>query len=75
MLQCQACKSWNEDGAAFCTQCGQPVGGGKRRWGLRHTLVLIAGLAGIQAGFSFIFFSSLSSLVCRRGRDSRAPSP
>ena len=56
MLQCQACKSWNEDGAAFCTQCGQPVGGGKRRWGLRHTLVLIAGLAGIQAAVFFYFF-------------------
>ena len=56
MLQCQTCKSWNEDGASFCTQCGQPVGGGKRRWGLRHTLVLIAGLAGIQAAVFFYFF-------------------
>ena len=56
MLQCQACKSWNEDGAAFCTQCGQPAGGGRRRWGLRHTLVLIAGLAGIQAAVFFYFF-------------------
>ena len=56
MLQCQTCKSWNEDGASFCTQCGQPVGGGKRRWGLRHTLVLIAGLAGIQVAVFFYFF-------------------
>ena len=56
MLQCQTCKSWNEDGAAFCTQCGQSVGGGRRRWGLRHTLVLIAGLAGIQAAVFFYFF-------------------
>ena len=60
MLQCQACKSWNENGAAFCIQCGQSVGGGKRRWGLRHTLVLIAGLAGIQAA---VFFHSFQQPV------------
>lgn len=46
MLQCQACSSWNDDMAAFCSQCGQPVGvKGRRGWEFRHTVILSVGLS------------------------------
>ena len=54
MLQCQACNSWNEDGATFCTQCGQRVEGGKGGWGRRRTLIL--GLVGVQAALLLAWF-------------------
>ena len=40
MLQCRACNSWNEDSAAFCSQCGQSTGR-KGRGGLRLPLTVI----------------------------------
>ena len=54
MLQCQACNSWTEDGATFCTQCGQRVEGGKGGWGRRRTLIL--GLVGVQAALLLAWF-------------------
>ena len=51
MLQCRACNGWNEDSAAFCSQCGQSTGR-KGRGGLRLPLTVIVFTAlGALTGF------------------------
>ena len=52
MLQCQACSSWNDDSAAFCSQCGQSTGRkGRGGSGLLYSAILFAGLVAMAAWF------------------------
>ncbi|MEE3199073.1 MAG: hypothetical protein VX254_03500, partial [Planctomycetota bacterium] len=52
MLQCQACSSWNDDSAAFCSQCGQSTGRkGRGGRGLLFSAILFAGLLAMAAWF------------------------